>query len=156
MLLRTDMVKCFVARPDNTGGGHEFLQLHRRPGDLFGNTWQPISGGIEPGESPAAAALRELREEAGLKPLEFYQLNGLCSFYIAGQDTMWHCVQYCAIIAGSSAVTLNDEHDAWRWIGRGEAMTHFMWPGDKAAIQEICQEILDGGLAKEFMRVKMA
>ncbi len=47
--------------------GNRVLLLHgfnpSAPADLF---WFTIGGGIDPGESPAAAAARELLEEAGL------------------------------------------------------------------------------------------
>src|SRR5205807_8670670 len=42
---------------------HRVLLLHRRP--ERGNFWQPITGGIEAGESPADAARREVLEEPG-------------------------------------------------------------------------------------------
>ena len=41
----------------------EVLQLRRRePADF----WQSVTGSLDPGESPLAAARRELREETGL------------------------------------------------------------------------------------------
>ena len=43
--------------------GGEVLQLRRRePADF----WQSVTGSLNPGESPLAAARRELREETGL------------------------------------------------------------------------------------------
>jgi hypothetical protein len=33
--------------------------------------------------------------------------------------------------------TLNAEHDAHRWVPAGEARSHFLWPGQHAAIAEL-------------------
>ena len=46
----------------HTAGG-EVLQLRRREPAGF---WQSVTGSLDPGESPLAAARRELREETGL------------------------------------------------------------------------------------------
>src|ERR1044071_2560203 len=48
---------------DDVHDGQRVLLLHRRP--ERGNFWQPITGAIEDGESPAEAARREVLEETG-------------------------------------------------------------------------------------------
>jgi 8-oxo-dGTP pyrophosphatase MutT (NUDIX family) len=48
--------------------GHRVLLLHWRDPTDGTWLWEPPGGGIEPGESPRAAALRELAEETGLDP----------------------------------------------------------------------------------------
>jgi 8-oxo-dGTP diphosphatase len=44
--------------------GRLLLARHERPDDAF---WCLPGGGVDPGETPAAAAVRELREEAGVE-----------------------------------------------------------------------------------------
>jgi len=150
--MRFDMVACFVVRRSGNGG-HEFLQLRRSPGRYLGGAWSTVRGRIEPGETAAAAALRELREEAGLAPQEFYQLDTVDVFYLAADDTIWHCPGFCAIVPENAIVTLNEEHDAYRWVDRSQVETRFLWPGERVQLAELCREILDNGPAKPFLRI---
>jgi 8-oxo-dGTP pyrophosphatase MutT (NUDIX family) len=155
MKIRYDMVSCYVARPTADCAGHEFLQMRRSKDDYMGGTWQAIYGTTEEGESPVAAALRELREEAGLVPAEFYRLDQVSVFYIASTDTLWHCVPFCAIVARDQPVVLNDEHDAARWVDGREAENVFMWKDNRDAIRDIRDHILVESLAKPFMRIPL-
>src|SRR5687767_13020487 len=93
------MVACFVVRRAPTPGGHEFLLLRRAAGEFMAGAWAIVRGTREVGETAPAAALRELREETGLAPVEFYQLDTVDVFYLAVGDTIWHCPSFCAIVA---------------------------------------------------------
>src|SRR3954463_1331727 len=155
MNTRYDMVYCFAVR---TGGseGHEILQLRRAIGDFMGGTWQTVVGKIETGEKAWQAAVRELREETGLVPLpgEFYQLDTINTFYLAADDSIWHCPAFCALVDAATEVVLNDEHDAVRWIAPSQIDESFIWPGERAQLAEMCREILRDGPAKSYLRLK--
>jgi dihydroneopterin triphosphate diphosphatase len=153
MNIRHDMIQCFAVRA--AGDSHEFLQLRRAAGDYMGGTWQTVFGQIEAGETAWRAALRELKEEAGLAAEELYRLDWICSFYIDVDDTLWHCPVFCAIVSPQAQVRLNREHDAFRWLPRESAAGSFLWPSDRQAVGQIGAEILDGGAAKEYMRINM-
>jgi 8-oxo-dGTP diphosphatase len=155
MQIRFDMVSCYVARPAADGDGHEFLQLRRHKDDYMGGTWQAIYGQSESGESPVAAVLREIREEAGLIPRELYRLDQVSVFYIASTDTLWHCVPFCAIVTREQPVVLNDEHDAARWVIAADAEKLFMWKDNRDAIRDIVNYILVDSLAKPHMRIPL-
>src|SRR5256885_1511566 len=101
-------VSCFVLRP--AGSSHEFLQILRAKGKYMGETWQLVCGAIEPNETAWQAALRELREETGLTPTEFYLLDVVNTFYLAKTDSIMHSPMFCAIVAADADVQLNDEH----------------------------------------------
>jgi len=154
MQILYNMVCCFVVRPDGRGE-HEFLQLRRRTDDFMGGTWQTVYGQSEGDESAAAAALRELKEETGLAPLEFYRLEQVSIFYIVPQDTLWHCVQFCAVVGREDGVTLNSEHTEFRWLTAAEAARQFMWEDNRKAVAEIIREILGNGLAKPHIRIML-
>lgn len=153
MNARHDMVTVFVVRPQAGGMSHEFLQLRRVAPDYMGGTYQTIRGGIEPGESGVTAALRELREESGLTPVEFYRLGSVESFYIPADDAIWHAAAFCAIVDPSAGMTLNDEHDAVRWVAAEETDGTFMWSSERPLIEEIKRVILADGPAKPFLRI---
>lgn len=155
MKVRFDMVVCFVVRTGGSGGGHEVLQLRRAKDDFMGGAWSTVRGKIEEGETAWAAALRELREEAGITPIEFYQLDTVDVFYLHGDDTIWHCPGFCAMVEGDVAVTLNPEHDAFRWIGRADVDRQLLWPGERNQFAELAREILDNGPAKPYLRIAL-
>lgn len=154
MNLRYDMIVCYAIRPDASGKPGELLQLRRAKGDHLEGIYTPIRGGIEPGETAWRAALRELREETGLVPNEFYQLDTVDLFYLAASDTLWQCPGFCAIVPRDATVTLNHEHDDYRWIDRARFDRDSLWPGERNQLAELCREILDDGPAKAHLRLK--
>jgi dATP pyrophosphohydrolase len=155
MKVRYDMVACFVVRWSEGGSLCEFLQMRRSPGKFLGGAWSTVRGKIEPGETAYAAALRELKEESGLVPDEFYQIDTVDIFYLHGDDTLWHCPGFCAVVGRGAEAVLNAEHDASRWVHREQIDRTFLWPGERAQLAEICREILDGGPAKPYLRIAL-
>ena len=121
----------------------------------MGGAWSTVRGRVEPGETGWVAALRELKEEAGLTPREFYQLDTVDIFYLHGDDTIWHCPGFCAIVERGAKITLNSEHDDFRWIDRSRIDREFLWPGERAQLLELCREILDNGPAKSYLRIQI-
>lgn len=147
-----DMVAVYVFR--RTAAGPEFLLLRRSASDDFlPGTWQPVSGGVIGNETATAAAVRELKEEAGLVPAVFYQVNTVVSFYIAARDTVYHCPSFAAEVPPAAEPVPGGEHDAFAWLRPHELTTRLMWPGQRLVVQEILDEIVRGGLATMHMRI---
>jgi dATP pyrophosphohydrolase len=141
MPLRHDMIAVYVARPGETKS-HEFLQLRRREDDYLGGTWSTVYGMVEPGETAWQAALRELREEAGISPRHIYRVPTARSFYTSFNDTVWIVPAFCVTVARDVPVTLNEEHTAYRWVRRDHVEHSFLWATDRENIAEICRDIL--------------
>ena len=97
----------------------EFLAVHRSPEN--GGYWHQISGGVEAGELPADAAVRELREETGLEvvpqPLDL-------SFVYTGM----HVDCFVADAPDGWEPRLDWEHDEYRWLSAADAADLMQWP----------------------------
>lgn len=135
---------------------HELLLARRAADKYMGGTWQPISGGLEPGETAWQAALREMQEETGLVPREFYRLSTLTRFYRPDNDSLNTAPMFCALVAGDAEVRLNPEHSDFAWVAVEQAQTHLMWPSDQQALAETRTVILADGAAKECLRIPLS
>jgi dATP pyrophosphohydrolase len=152
MKIRADMITVFVVRP-TAKGSHEFLQLRRAPGEYLPGTWQTVRGGIDPDETAVDAALRELREETGLRPVEFYRLGTVETFFIPKHDTVWMAPAFCAIVAPDARVTPNGENDDSRWVPRDAMLDTVLWASERTVLPHLFRDILDDGPAKTLLRV---
>lgn len=82
--------------------------------------WHCITGFLEPGASPEEQARTELYEEVGLSADRVDLLPSGGSSVLAGSDgTLWK-VDTFAAISRTMALSLNWEHDAYRWVHPSE------------------------------------
>jgi dihydroneopterin triphosphate diphosphatase len=136
-------VQVFVCRR----AGEDFLVLHRSV--ECGGYWHPASGGLEQGESPEDAALRELREELELNASGRFWPVRYEYGYPADEEpperqaqwppgTDWIAVTGFIVEAPPRfEPTLNFEHDDYRWCSREDAVALFRWPDVGEALQEL-------------------
>lgn len=134
----------------------EFLMLRRAPTVRLGGSWQIVHGKIRAGETAIAASLRELHEETALRPLAFWQLECLNTFFIAGSDQLFLCPVFVAEVSADAQVILNHEHDAFRWADPEATCAALMWPGERAALREIQEVVLASGIAEPHLRIDLS
>jgi 8-oxo-dGTP pyrophosphatase MutT (NUDIX family) len=98
-------------------GNREFLLLHRLapggPGYEGEWAWTPPSGARQPGESPDAAAARELAEETGIA-LPLTPAPGS----VDPDDVALYVVQ----VPLDVEVVLDGEHDRFLWLSLEDAL----------------------------------
>ena len=58
-----------------------FLLLKRNKNKIYEHLWQGVAGKIENGEKAWQTAIRELKEETGLDPLNMFVADHTSSFY---------------------------------------------------------------------------
>ena len=104
----------------------ELLVLRRSDQASYAGTWRMVGGTMEADEAAWQAALRELREETGLVPEQFWALPSLNHFYEWQHDRINLIPAFAAEVSG--APTLNHEHDYWSWVSVGEAEQRLQWP----------------------------
>ena len=102
--------------------------------DMPSSAWQMPQGGIDPGETPRLAALRELREEIGTDKAEIiaesrdwvrYDLptdlvRKLWGGRYRGQEQKWFVLRFLGTDADIDIATSEPEFSAWRWADLGE------------------------------------
>jgi 8-oxo-dGTP pyrophosphatase MutT (NUDIX family) len=140
-------VAIYTVRPKNEDW--EFLLLHRHW--QGGNFWQPVTGGVESGETVTAAALRELREETGFRPADLNRVD--FTYYFPVPETMLSLYETKVTVVKeicflatldmpSNPVIDPAEHDGWQWVDYDTAYSMLHWSGNKAALK-FCYRILN-------------
>ena len=98
----------------------------------YANAWQMPQGGIDPGEAPAEAALRELEEETGINSSKVvilsetqnwisYELPAnlipkLWNGQYRGQKQKWFLMRFLGEDTDIDIETEEPEFSAWKWI----------------------------------------
>jgi 8-oxo-dGTP pyrophosphatase MutT (NUDIX family) len=134
-------------------GPIEILLLRRGEGDILPGLWQSVSGGVEPDEAAAAAALRELAEETGFGPRQiaaFYHLDQVNQFHEPSVGGIVSSVVFAARVVAGAEPMVSAEHDSMRWVSPDEALGIVVWPAHRESIRRIVENLLDPERAPWF------
>ncbi len=107
-----ELIKCVLLRND-----YELLILQRSDEDEHGGMWETVCGGIDEGETPTEACLREIKEETGMD-VENIQVKN--SMVLVDDDTgvkyMVHL--FIANVSIDSQVNIEDnpDHQDFEWV----------------------------------------
>ena len=117
------------------------------------NGWQMPQGGIDDGETPDVAAMRELEEETGTAQAEIVAESGAWHRYdlpphllgkawggrYRGQEQRWFLVRFTGQDSDINIATDHPEFDAWQWVAPG-ALCDLIVPFKRAVYQQVVAE----------------
>ena len=116
--------------------------------------WQMPQGGIDPGESPRAAALRELEEEVGTGKAEILGESRVWLHYdlpaeiapqmwggrYRGQRQKWFAMRFTGVDSDIDLATEHPEFDAWEWVA-AERLPEMIVPFKRALYRDVLAEL---------------
>lgn len=126
-------------------GRTEFLLIRRASGRTLPGVWQPVTGGIDPGETAWRAAAREVLEETGLRPVRWWALEYLATFYQPARDAVLAVPVFAAEVAWTDTVTLSHEHDEYAFVPAREAARRVIWATQRRALAALHEELFARG-----------
>lgn len=113
----------------------QFLLLKRSAHKIYAGQWRMIGGKVRPDETYWQAALRELTEETGFSPKNFWAIPSVNTFYEAKSDQIHQIPAFAVEVASHSDPVLDDEHTGFEWIDADDADSYLNWPEQIRLIQ---------------------
>jgi dATP pyrophosphohydrolase len=112
--------------------------------------WQSITGSVQEGEAPEAAALRELHEETGIEAKEGILVDCQCSVYFDIYPHWRHRYHpdvkqnlehvFCFFLETEQNIKLSHEHTKYCWLSKEEAIKTMASPSNQTAIEKFILE----------------
>ena len=102
--------------------------------------WQPITGGIERGESPEEACLREIKEETGLL-LACSTLTGLGDFMVKIDENLTIHKNLFLVLTEQKEIQFSDEHVGAQWVALDKVSSQLYWPSNQATFEIITEKL---------------
>lgn len=96
-----------------------------------------VTGKIEKGETSPQAALREIREETGLKPTKLYCADAVETFYMQVRDQITIGPVFVAFVDQMDVRLSPNEHDAYEWLPFEEARKRLAWAEQRRTIVQV-------------------
>ena len=106
-----------------------------------GEFWQPITGGVNEGESFKEAAVRELMEETEISK-KLRLINTGYSFEFFDNSRKQFEKVFGIEVDIDVKVKLSKEHTDMKWATRDEALNKYLkWSENKEGLKRLCEKI---------------
>jgi len=134
------MVSVVVIR--GHGADAEVLLLRRAQAHLHG-LWTYVAGHIETGEKAWQAALRELHEEAGLRPYALYSADRCETYYDVREECIAVVPAFVAFVDADASVQRDRENDAHLWLPLEAAVSRLAFGGQRELFDQVRREFIE-------------
>ncbi|MFA7289957.1 MAG: NUDIX domain-containing protein [Melioribacteraceae bacterium] len=118
-------------------GKMEFLLLKRAENIYLGGLWQMVTGRIEDTEKGFETAIREIKEETALTPINMWVAPNVNSFYNHISDTINMIPVFAVEVEPKSVVILSNEHSEFQWCSLHKTIKLLAWDGQKKSAKII-------------------
>ena len=132
---------------------YKFLLLKRAFNKIYPGIWQGVTGKINKNELPYMTALRELKEETGLKAKKIWTIDKVNSFYDAKNNIM-NLIPVFGVIVDNQKIILSDEHIEYKWCNINEAIKLLTWEQQKKGIQIFNEMLTENKNRLKMMEIK--
>jgi dATP pyrophosphohydrolase len=112
----------------------EYLLLKRLP--ERNGLWQPVTGGMEEGETREEALRREVKEETGVKNIVAV-IEGLYYFEFSDPNLNQEYVYGVEVSPSEEIVLDREEHSEHKWCSFQEALQLLHWKENKEALRKL-------------------
>ena len=120
-------IECWLVRRTTAGAVILLLHAPNAPGK-HPPLWQPVSGGIEPGEDARAACCREVHEEAGLNLDGHDPICVIDQITIVARPGLTLDKRVFAAIAPAGDIRIDArEHDGHEWVPVAAVAPRLHW-----------------------------
>jgi dATP pyrophosphohydrolase len=146
-----DIVDAYIFRKVNARP--QFLLFRRRAELPLGNTWQGIHGKILGEETALHAAVRSIKERAGLTPVEAFSADYINQFYDYESDAIILAPVFAFTVEPRARIQLHEDFCDFAWCDREEPTARLLWVGQRQAIRHIDEIIAHGDPEADFYRI---
>lgn len=134
MKIISNLIEAHIFRESENG--IEFLLLKRSEDQHYPGLWQMVTGKIKEGEKAFQTALREIKEETELVPIQLWVAPTVNSFY-EPRDEFICLIPVFAARVKSNKVKISSEHTEYKWVNKQTAQKLLAWEGQRKAVQII-------------------
>ena len=152
MNIISNLIEAHIFR--ETEKGIEFLLLKRSEGQPYPGLWQMVTGKIKANEKAYQTAIREIKEETGLVPVQLWVAPTINSFYEPNSDAISMIPVFAARVE-SSEIILSKEHSEYQWINRSNAQKLLAWEGQRKSVQIIEDYFVNEKSFFNFIEIKI-
>jgi len=151
MNIVSTMIEAHIFR--ESASGIDFLLLKRSEGQPYPGLWQMVTGKIKPEEKAYQTAMREIKEETGLVPVQLWVAPTINSFYESKDEYICLLPVFAARVE-TDQVKLSDEHTEYQWVDKITAQKLLAWEGQRKAVQIIEEYFLNEKSFFHFVEIK--
>jgi dihydroneopterin triphosphate diphosphatase len=147
--IESNYIELHVYNPET----ERFLLLKRAAHKIYPSTWQMITASCEEGENTKQTAVRELREETGLKADKLFAVPHVNTFYFDINDSICLSPVFLAFV-NSEQVKISDEHTDYNWVTYDEAVKQIHWPDQIESLNVIWRYLSEEKYKNKLVELK--